>query len=71
MVMGIMMRPADARAMAPVVRFARFESCGSEDDDDAGRAQAVGFVVCDETAPVERSRLDWKTCWRRALRVEK
>lgn len=52
--------------MAPVVRFARFDSCGSE-DDEVDRA-AFGDM---ETTPVDERRLDRKTCWRRAFSVEK
>lgn len=61
-----MIKPAEARAMAPVVRFARLESCGSEEEEDDG-------VVVWEMAItlVGVRRLDRKTCWRRALRVEK
>ena len=61
-----MIKPADARAIAPVVRFARFDSCGSEDDE--GDRAVFGNV---ETMPADARKLGWETCWRRAFNVEK
>jgi len=65
MVRGIRTKPAEARAMAPVVRLARFESWGKEDDEYF----ALGKVV--DTIPVELRRFERATRCRRALSVEK
>ncbi len=59
-----MIKPAEARAMAPVVRFAKLDNCGRDDEE---RAVFAGT----DTIPVEARRLERKTCWRSALRVEK
>lgn len=49
--------------MAPVVRFARFESLGSEEE-------WVGFL-CVSLAPMEARRFERATFWRRAFRAVK
>ncbi len=64
-VIGIMRNPADALAIAPVVRFAILLSLGSEDEE----YWAVPFPA--STNPVDVSRFDLATCWRSALRLEK
>lgn len=77
--MGIMMKPAEARAMAPVVRFARLESWGKDDEDEED-VVVVMVVVLDwrtpllgeeDTTPVEASRLERATCCLRAFKLEK
>lgn len=60
-----MIRPADARAAAPVARFATFDSWGREDDELLKSPWEA------TRRPVEVSILDFATCWRSALRVEK
>jgi len=57
------MKPAEARATAPVVRFARFESLGSEEE-------WLGFP-CLSTAPMEASRFERATFCRRAFNAVK
>jgi hypothetical protein len=64
-VIGIRTKPAAALAMAPVVRFARFDSCGSEDDDGLGGMAVPGVTLA------EGENRDAATCWRRAFRVVK
>lgn len=61
--MGIRTIPADARAMAPVARFARFESLGSEEE-------WVGFPPC-STTPMERRRFDRATFCLKAFKPVK
>jgi hypothetical protein len=58
-----MQRPADALAVAPVARFAKFESFGSAEE----------WLDCAPLPTVLRdcSRLDRATFWRRAFRVVK
>ena len=63
-VMGVMMKPAQTRAMAPVVRFAMLESLGSEDEYLASLCEAA-------TSPLDVRMLERATCCRRAFRVEK
>ena len=64
-VMGIMMKPTDARATAPVVRFARLESRGSDEEE---WFEELGGT----SRSLVRVRIsDRATFWRRALRVEK
>lgn len=57
------MKPADARATAPVVRFARFESLGSEEE-------WLGFPFL-STAPMEASRFERATFCRRVFSAVK
>jgi hypothetical protein len=57
-VMGIKMNPATALATAPVVRFARFDSFGREEE--------VGILPF-STTPIERRRFERATFWRRAF----
>jgi hypothetical protein len=52
-VMGIRMNPADALAIAPVVRFARFDNFGKDDE-------CVGGTVFSKT-PMDRRRFDRAT----------
>lgn len=47
-----MMKPTEARAMAPHVRFARGESCGSEEEE-----KALGVDVREERATRVRRAL--------------
>jgi len=61
--MGMRTNPADALAMAPVVRFARLLSLGSEEE-------CVGGVLL-SPAPMARRRFERATFWRRALRPVK
>ena len=68
--MGIMAKPALARAMAPVVRLARLLSWGSEEDEYVRAVEVEGGSVA-ETMPVAARRLERATCWRSALREEK
>ena len=56
------MNPAEALAIAPVVKFARFDSFGREDD--------VGSFPF-STTPIVCRRFDRATCWRKALRLVK
>jgi hypothetical protein len=62
-VIGIKMNPAEALATAPVVKFARFESFGNDEE-------YVGNVPF-STTPIVRSRFDCATCWRKAFRLVK
>ena len=73
MVIGIMVKPADARAIAPVPRFARFERRGSDDDDDD---EVVWETLPGPPLPATNAEegmrmLDLATCCLSALRVEK
>lgn len=63
-VIGISTKPADVRAIAPVVRFAKFESFGSADEVD-------GCTFVPSTTPMFRSRVERATCCRSALRLVK
>lgn len=64
-VIGIMTKPTDARAIAPVVRLARLDSRGRLEDEDC----ALTFAA--STMPADVRRLDLAMFWRKALRVEK
>ncbi len=67
-VIGIMTSPTDARAAAPVARFARFESRGNEDEEgDFRRLSEEGTY----RSPCEARILEPATRCRSALRVEK
>ena len=60
-----MISPAETRAKAPVVRLARFDSLGREDEE---------YLAFDEevaTKPLILRMLERVTCWRRALSEEK
>jgi hypothetical protein len=63
-VIGISTKPADVRAIAPVVRFAKFDSFGSADEVE-------GCTFEPSTTPMFRSRVERATCCRRALRLVK
>jgi len=63
--MGIIMNPADALAIAPVVRFAILLNLGSEEEE------YLVFFFPASTKPVEYRTLDLATCCRSALRLEK
>ncbi len=63
--MGIMINPADALAMAPVVRFAMLLNLGKEEEEYSG------FPIVALTRPVDARRLDLAICCRSALRLEK
>lgn len=76
--MGVMIRPAEARAMAPVVRLARLLSRGRalEADSCVERVDECvafgGLVEGERTGTgMEARRFERATFWRRALRVEK
>ena len=60
-----MINPAETRAKAPVVRLARFESLGREDEE------YLSFDPEETTRPVDARILELATCWRRALSAEK
>ena len=62
-VMGIMTKPMEARATAPVPRFARLDSTGREDE--------WWVVPAGETKPVDVRIVDRETYCRSALRLEK
>lgn len=62
-VIGISMNPAPALAMAPVVRFARFESLGRADE-----WLGIPFLL---VALRERSRFERATFCRSAFKVVK
>lgn len=62
-VIGIKMNPAPALAIAPVVRFARFDSLGSA-EEWLGRA----FL---SIAPIVRRRFERATFCRRAFKLVK
>jgi hypothetical protein len=59
--MGIMAKPADARAMAPVVRFAIGERRGRDEDESKESGRRLDA----------KSRFEDATCWRRAFRLLK
>lgn len=61
-VIGIKIRPAEALAMAPVARFAKFDSFGRE-EEDAGTVPASTFM--------DRRRLERATFWRNAFKPVK
>lgn len=63
-VIGINTNPAEVLAIAPVVRFARFDSFGSAEDDD-------GTAVAPSTTPMLLSRFERATFCRSALRLVK
>ena len=65
-----MTKPADARATAPVVKFAMLLSRGRFEEEDDDEYVAVPLAAA-SASPVEGRRLEVATCWRRALRVEK
>ena len=62
-VIGIKIKPADALAIAPVVRFARFDSLGRAEE-------YVGTPPFSNT-PIERSRFERATFCRRAFKLVK
>ena len=64
-VIGIMMKPAEALATAPVVMFAMLDNLGKLEDEYC----ALPMDAC--TRHVDISRFDLATCWRNALREEK
>jgi hypothetical protein len=76
-VMGIMMNPTLARAIAPVVRFAVFDSLGNAEECFAAASPplivvAVGVVTaCVVTSPLDDNTLDWATYCLNPLRLEK
>lgn len=57
------MNPADVLAMAPVVRFARFDSFGKADE-------CVGTLPLSKT-PIDLRRFERITFWRRAFKLVK
>lgn len=63
-VIGINTKPADVLAIAPVVRFAKFDNFGSADDVD-------GSTLVPSTTPIFRSRVERATCCLSALRLVK
>ena len=64
-VIGIIIKPAEALAIAPVVIFATFDNLGNLEDVYC----ALPIDAC--TKPVDVRRFDFATCWRNALRDEK
>ncbi len=64
-VIGIMTKPTDARAIAPVVRLARLDSRGRLEDE------YCALTLAASTMPADVRRLDLAMFWRKALRVEK
>ena len=62
-VIGININPADALAIAPVVRFARFDSLGRAEE-------YVGTLPFSNT-PIERSKFERATFCRKAFRLVK
>ena len=60
-VIGIRMKPAPALAIAPVVRFARFESFGKLEE-------WFDFAVFLSSTPTLANKFDRATSWRKALR---
>lgn len=60
-----MTKPADARAIAPVVKLAILLSLGRLEDEYSA------FPLVASISPVDVRRLDLATCWRKALRLEK
>src|SRR5579862_9427074 len=73
--MGIMMNPTEARAIAPVVRFAIFDSLGNAEEYFAAASPpltAVGVVTaCVVTSPLDDNKFDWATYCLNPLRLEK
>lgn len=61
-VIGIKINPAVVLAMAPVVRFARLESFGREDEYDGAWIFSMAMG---------RRRLERATCWRNAFKPVK
>lgn len=64
-VIGIMIKPAEALAIAPVVIFAMLDNLGNLEDEYC----AVPIDACAKPADVRM--LDFATCWRNALSDEK
>ena len=64
-VIGIIINPAEALAIAPVVRLAILDNLGKLEDEYC----ALPTEAC--TTHVEVRRFDLATCWRSALREEK
>ena len=64
-VIGIMKKPAEALAIAPVVMFAILDNLGKLEDEYC----ALPTDAC--TKPVDVRIFDFATCWRNALRDEK
>ena len=64
-VMGIITKPTDARATAPVVRLAKLDSRGRLEDE------YCALTLAASTRPADVRRLDFAIFWRRAFRVEK
>ena len=64
-VIGIITNPAEALAIAPVVRLAMLDNLGKLEEE----YWALSTDAC--SMPVEVRRLDFATCWRSALREEK
>ena len=60
-----MTNPAEALAIAPVVKLAMFDNLGKLEEE----YWALSTDAC--TIPVDVRRLDCATCWRSALREEK
>lgn len=64
-VIGIMKKPAEALAIAPVVMFAILDNLGKLEDEYC----VLSTDAC--TIPADVRRFDFATCWRNALREEK
>ena len=64
-VIGIIMKPAEALAIAPVVMFAMLDNLGKLEDEYC----ALPADACTTSAEVRR--LDLATCWRNAFKEEK
>lgn len=64
-VTGIITKPAEALAIAPVVMFATWDSLGKLEDED------WALPADDCTTPVDVRRFDLTTCWRNVLREVK
>ena len=64
-VTGIITKPAEALAIAPVVIFATWDNLGKLEDEDCALA------TDDCTTPGGLRRFDFTTCWRNALREVK
>lgn len=70
-VIGIMMNPADARAVAPVLRLAMLESRGNDEEEEEEEEEWFGPPFGTVTNPVEARMLERATCCLSAFRVEK
>ena len=63
--MGVMMNPAETLATAPVVRLARCDSFGNDDEE------CSATLVESYSALAKKNNLGCESLWREASRIEK